>query len=73
MAAASPKPVKKVEFDTEDIKLRRRGSSCSSNLSPKPVIKTDADKSDNNIDIADKQTDKENELCVEYEPGTTDL
>ena len=59
VAAASPKLVKKVEFDTEEIsqvKGKRRGSS-------KDVAADNVDTSGGN----------DRDLCVECEPGTTDL
>ena len=59
-AAASPKTVKKVEFDTEEW-FGNKNKRCGSTNSPKPVLKTDTDQ------------DNDNDLCVEHEPGTTDL
>ena len=61
VAAASPKLVKKVEFDTEEIsqvKGKRRGSS-------RDVAAADKLSQDNGGNDRD--------LCVECEPGTTDL
>ena len=65
VAAASPKLVKKVEFDTEEIsqvKGKRRGSS-------KDVAAGDKLRLDN-VDTGDSN---DRDLCVECEPGTTDL
>ena len=65
VAAASPKLVKKVEFDTEEIsqvKGKRRGSS-------KDVAAADKLSQDN----VDTGGGNDRDLCVECEPGTTDL
>ena len=66
VAAASPKLVKKVEFDTEEIsqvKGKRRGSS-------KDVAAGDKLRLLDNVDTGDGN---DRDLCVECEPGTTDL
>ena len=66
-AAASPKPVKKVEFETEEKgqnlkKEKRKGRG--GNVSPKVFLKVESD------NCYDMEADS---LCVEKEPGTTDL
>ena len=65
VAAASPKLVKKVEFDTGEIsqvKGKRRGSS-------RDVAAADKLSQDK----VDTGGGNDRDLCVECEPGTTDL
>ena len=61
MASASPKTVKKVEFDTE---VREMGGSGRRLSVATTHLKHDSigDKEDNEID-----------LCIEQAPGTSDL
>ena len=59
---ASPKPVKKVEFEADEKGLKARRDS---NISSKVILKIDNDKCDKIKDDVD--------LCVEHEPGTSDL
>ena len=77
----SPKPEKKVEFETEDIlyKAGKNDIRKGSNNSPKPFLRVEVDKEDKisskKVDLElDKIIEKEAvELCREEEPGTSDL
>merc|ERR1711976_90215 len=68
--SASPKPVKKVEFDTDDKPHKKTIRRDSINFSPKPALKSTVNK-DKDIEIV--INNNEVDLCVEHEPGTTDL
>ena len=69
-ASASPKLVKKVEFDTDDKPHKKTLRRNSINYSPKPALKSTVNREkDIEIIIDNNEVD----LCVEQEPGTTDL
>ena len=59
--------MKKVEFDTDDKPHKKTIRRDSINFSPKPALKSV------NKDIEIVIDNNEVDLCVEHEPGTTDL
>ena len=75
-AAASSKPVKKVEFETEE-KGRSVKNKRGDNSSPKVLLRVGSGNSEETLaEVEDKKRDVTGEgvnLCVEQEPGTTDL
>ena len=62
--------MKKVEFDTDDKPHKKTIRRDSINFSPKPALKSTINK-DKDIEIV--IDNNEVDLCVEHEPGTTDL
>lgn len=62
--------MKKVEFDTDDKPHKKTLRRDSINFSPKPALKSTVNK-DKDIEIV--IDNNEVDLCVEHEPGTTDL
>ena len=62
--------MKKVEFDTDDKSHKKTIRRDSINFSPKPALKSTINK-DKDIEIV--IDNNEVDLCVEHEPGTTDL
>ncbi len=62
--------MKKVEFDTDDKPHKKTIRRDSINFSPKPALKSTVNK-DKDIEIV--INNNEVDLCVEHEPGTTDL
>ncbi len=61
--------MKKVEFDTDDKPHKKTIRRDSINFSPKPALKSVNKDKDIEIVIDNNEVD----LCVEHEPGTTDL
>ena len=62
--------MKKVEFDTDDKPHKKTLRRNSINYSPKPALKSTVNREkDIEIIIDNNEVD----LCVEQEPGTTDL
>ena len=62
--------MKKVEFDTDDKPHKKTLRRNSINYSPKPVLKSTVNREkDIEIIIDNNEVD----LCIEQEPGTTDL
>ena len=62
--------MKKVEFDTDDKPHKKTIRRDSINFSPKPALKSTVNR-DKDIEIV--IDNNEVDLCVEHEPGTTDL
>ena len=60
--------MRKVEFDTDEKPHKKSIRRDSINFSPKPALKSKVNR-EKDIVIDHNETD----LCVEHEPGTTDL